>query len=130
MRHRVYGRILGRTKNERNALFKNLVRSLFISGSIETTQAKAKSIKGLVDKIINQAKTPVSKRLISQFLSDQRVAHKLIKEIIPRLESRNSGYTSLMRIGPRPGDGAMIVKMSLLLEEEKKKKTKAVKKGK
>lgn len=106
MRHKVYGKHLGRDKNERTALFKNLIGSLILHGSITTTEAKAKAIKGLVDKMINQAK---------------KKPDPLFKDIVPRLKSRTSGYTSLIRLGPRQGDGAMIVKLSLLLEEAKKK---------
>ena len=119
MRHRVYGRHLGRSKNARTALFRNLVRSLFISESIQTTEGKAKAIKGLVDKIITQAKSPATRRLVSKFLTDTKVAEKLIKEITPRLVSRNSGYTSIVKLGRRVGDGSMIVRMSLLIEGKK-----------
>lgn len=103
MRHNVNGKKLGRDKNERTALFKNLVRSLVLHGSITTTEAKAKAIKGLIDKTINQAKKSPS---------------LLYKEIIPRLRTRSSGYTSVVKLGSRQGDGAMMVKMSLLLEEK------------
>lgn len=119
MRHKVYGKHLGRNKNERTALFKNLVQSLILSESIETTEAKAKAIKGLVDKIITQAKSPTTRRLVSQFLVSKKTQDKLIKEILPRLSGRTSGYTSTVRMGKRLGDNALIVKMSLLLEEKK-----------
>lgn len=99
MRHKVYGKHLGRDKNERTALFKNLIGSLILHGSITTTEGKAKAIKGLVDKMINQAKIK---------------PNALFKDIVPRLKNRTSGYTSLVREGPRQGDGAMMVKMSLL----------------
>lgn len=99
MRHKVYGKHLGRDKNERTALFKNLIGSLILHGSITTTEAKAKAIKGLVDKKINQAKKGKDSRF---------------KEIIPRLKNRTSGYISLIKLGPRQGDGAKMVKMSLL----------------
>lgn len=119
MRHRVYGSKLGRNKNQRTALFKNLVQSLILHSSIQTTEAKAKAIKGLVDKIINQAKNPDTRRLLQTFLISKKTQEKLIKEIIPLLKSRTSGYTSLIRMGQRKGDGAMMVKISLLLEEKK-----------
>ncbi len=119
MRHKVYGKHLGRNKNQRTALFKSLVQSLFISEEIETTEAKAKSVKGLVDKIITQAKSPTSKRLVSQFLTKRETQDKLFKYLLPRLGNRNSGFTSIIKLGRRMGDGAMIVKMSLLLEEKK-----------
>lgn len=119
MRHRVYGKHLGRSKDQRTALFKSLVRSLILEESIKTTQPKAKAVIGLVDKIITQAKSATSKRLVSQFLTHKTVTDKLDKEILPRLKSRTSGYTSLVKIGPRLGDGAMIVKLSLILDSIK-----------
>lgn len=114
MRHRVYGKHLSRDKNQRTALFRSLVGALFIHGSIETTESKAKSVKALVDKIINQAKNKNTQRLVQSFLIQKPIQEKLIKEIGPALKDRTSGYTSIVRLGSRPGDGAMIVKMSLL----------------
>lgn len=127
MRHKVYGKHLSRDKDQRTALFKSLVRSLILEESIQTTAPKAKAIKGLFDKIITQAKSPTSKRLVSQFLIHKPVLDKLNNEILPKFSSRTSGYTSMVRIGPRLGDGAMIVKMSLILDEAK---TPAAKKAK
>lgn len=124
MRHKVYGKHLGRDKNQRNALFKNLVRSLILWEKIETTESKAKAIKGFVDKIINAAKTPNTRRLVSQFLIDKKAQEKLIKELTPKLKNRTSGYTSITKLGKRLGDGAMMVKMRLLLEEVKNKEPK------
>lgn len=118
MRHRVYGRHLGRTKNERASLFKNLIGALILHGSIETTGAKAKAVKGLIDRIINQAKSKDTKRLVEQFLTQRKIQEKLYKEIVPRLVARNSGYTSIIKIGQRIGDGAMMVRMSLLVSEQ------------
>lgn len=122
MRHNVYGKHLGRTKNERANLFKNLVQSLMVFEKIETTEAKAKAIKGLVDKIINQAKSENTRRFVSQFLTQKKTSEKLIQDILPRLQSRNSGYTSTVKLGRRLGDGAMIVQMRLLLDQTKEKK--------
>lgn len=120
MRHNVYGAHLGRNKNQRTALFKSLVESLVLHESIQTTESKAKAVKGLVDKIISQAKDTSTRRLVSQFLVKKTVQDRLVKELLPRLKDRNSGYTSTVRLGMRPGDGAMMVKMSLLLAEPKK----------
>lgn len=129
MRHRVYGKHLGRSKDQRTALFKSLVRSLILEESIKTTLPKSKAVKGLVDKIITQAKSETSKRLVAQFLTHKTVLDKLNNEILPRVGSRTSGYTSVVKIGPRMGDGAMIVKMSLILDaiKEPVKKAKAIK---
>ncbi len=130
MRHRVYGRHFGRNKDERTALFKTLVQSLFVRESIQTTQAKAKSIKGLVDKLINQAKSPATRRLIQQFIVSKEISGKLIKDIAPRFKDRNSGYTSIVKVGRRAGDGADMVRMSLIegpvkevVREKKEEKT-------
>lgn len=116
MRHRVYGKKLGRNKNERSALFKSLVQELFLHGSITTTESKAKAIKGLVDKIINLAKNENTQRLLQTYLNKD-LQERLIKQIIPKLENRVSGYTGLVRIGVRSGDQTMMVKMSLKQNE-------------
>lgn len=117
MRHSVYGKKLSRDKNQRAALFKSLVQSLLLSESIQTTEAKAKAIKGLVDKIITQAKSTATRRLVNQFLVSKQTQEKLVKELLPRLKDRQSGYTSIVKLGPRQGDGAMMVKMSLLMSQ-------------
>ncbi len=114
MRHRVYGKKLGLNKDQRTALFKSLVQALFISESIETTEAKAKAVKGLVDKLINQAKSPATRRLVHQFIVSKSLSEKLIKDIAPRFKDRNSGYTTLVKVGKRIGDSANIVRMSLI----------------
>ncbi len=119
MRHSVYGRKLGRDKNQRTALFRSLVQSLILSEQITTTEAKAKAIRGTVDRLINQAKSPESRRLISQFLVSKKVSDKLVKDLIPRLQGRNSGYSSIVRLGRRLGDDAMMVRMRLLVREKK-----------
>jgi large subunit ribosomal protein L17 len=130
VRHRVYGKHLGRSKDQRTALFKSLVRSLILEESIKTTEPKAKAVKGLVDKIITQAKSPTSKRMVSQFLVHKVVTDKLDQELLPRMQSRTSGYTSMVKLGARLGDGAMMVKLSLILEESRVKSQESSKKEK
>lgn len=119
MRHRVYGKHLGRDKNGRTALFRSLVQALIISEKIRTTEPKAKAIKGLIDKLITQAKSPSTRRMVSQFLTHKQLSDKLIKDIVPRLGNRQSGYTSMVKIGRRMGDGASMVQVNLLTEEVK-----------
>lgn len=119
MRHSVYGKKLSRDKNQRTALFRALVSSLILSESIQTTEAKAKAIKGLVDKVINQAKSANTKHLVGQFFTQSKITNKL-NDLIPRLSNRTSGYTSIVRVGKRLGDGAMVVQMRLLVEEPSK----------
>ncbi|OGE30862.1 50S ribosomal protein L17 [Candidatus Daviesbacteria bacterium RIFCSPHIGHO2_01_FULL_44_29] len=115
MRHSIYGKKLSRDTNQRTALFKALVSSLILSEKIQTTQAKAAAIKGLVDRLITQAKSPTTKRLVAQFLTRKEVYEKLINDLTPRMKDRNSGYTSVVKLGYRQGDGALMVQMSLLL---------------
>lgn len=116
MRHRVYGKHLGRDKNQRTALFRSLIRSLILFESITTTEAKAKAIKGLVDKLISKSKkgTNSSIRVVQSALPQKEISERLIQEIAPRYKSRTSGFTQIVRIGSRLGDGAMMVRMSLV----------------
>lgn len=118
----MYGYKLGLSKNERTALFRKLVQNLIICEKIETTEAKAKAIKGLIDKIINQAKSPATRSITAQFLINKTAFDKLTKDLLSRLQTRNSGYTSVVKVGRRLGDNAMMVRMSLLTEEPAKMK--------
>ncbi len=118
MRHSIYGKKLSRDTNQRTALFKSLIQSLILSEKIETTKAKAQAIRGLVDKLVTQAKSPTTRRLVSQFLTDKRVYNKLV-DLTPRMQTRNSGYTSIIKTGFRQGDGSMMVQMKLLLDQPK-----------
>lgn len=125
MRHRVYGKHLNRDKNQRTALFRGLVRSLILHESINTTLAKAKAVRGLVDSLIVRSKqnSQAARNLVNAFLPQKEVRNKLFEEIAPRYQNRTSGFTSIIKLGTRAGDGAMIVKMSLVGEDESKKET-------
>lgn len=117
MRHSIYGKKLGRSKNQRTALFRSLVRSLILHERIHTTHVKAKAIKGLVDKLVNRAKRSdnASKQVVNSFLTQPDVAKKLYEDVALRYkDDRVSGYTSIVRLGTRQGDGAMMVSMSLV----------------
>lgn len=120
MRHRIYGKKLGRNKNERTSLFRNLTRELFLRGAITTSHSKAAAIKGMVDKIINLSKNKNSQRLIHSFFNDNLLQERLIKEIAPMMQNRTSGYTSVMKIGVQAGDRTTLVKMSLIGLEQLK----------
>lgn len=117
MRHRVYGKQLGRNKNGRGRLFKGLLWQLVLHGSIQTSDAKSKAIKGLIDKAINFAKEKNYSRLQS-IVTDKNLQERLVKEIAPKMEKRTSGYTSMVRLGTRLGDQTMMVRMSLLGAEQ------------
>ncbi|MEK7616712.1 MAG: bL17 family ribosomal protein [Patescibacteria group bacterium] len=101
-------------------LFKSLLNSLFLYGTIETSEANAKAVKSLVDKVINLAKKKHSQARLQSFINDKNLQDRVIKEIIPKLGSRNSGYTSLIKLGRRLGDQTMVVRMSLIGAEELK----------
>ncbi len=118
MRHNVYGKKLGRNKDERDVLFKSLVHHLFSHGTIETTESKAKAIKGLVDHIITLAKNKTSRRLIQSYIANKSLQSRLVDDILPKVSNRISGYTSLVKLGRRLGDNTMMVRMSLIGAEK------------
>ena len=125
MRHRVYGKHLQRDKNQRTALFRSLVRELVLHESIQTTSAKAKAIKGLVDKLITKSKenTNASKLVVESFVNQPAISKKLMEEIAPRFKDRTSGFTNIVRLGSRAGDGAVMVQMSLIQADKVSEKT-------
>ena len=116
MRHRVFGRKLGRDVKARKALFKNLINALIEHHEIKTTEAKAKAIKGLVDRFVSRAKKKDlhSRRLVFSFLQNKKMVNKLFEEIAPRFKSRTSGFTRIIKLGRRRGDAAMMVKMEFV----------------
>lgn len=114
MKHLKKGRKLGRVRNQRKALFKTLLGSLIMREKIQTTEAKAKEIKGKVDKIINAAKkTQVESKKISAIrkLKKQlpaQAVQKITGEFLDRFFKRNSGYARIIKLNPRKSDGARI----------------------
>ncbi|KAF0242830.1 MAG: large subunit ribosomal protein L17 [bacterium] len=120
MRHRIYGKHLGRDKDERQNLFRGLVQALLTHGTITTSESKAKATKGLIDKVINLAKEKRTQGRLQSFLTDKNLQERLIKEIVPKLGTRTSGYTSMVRMGSRLGDQTMMVRMSLIGAEQLK----------
>lgn len=130
MRHRVKGRKLGRNSSQRKALFRQLLASLFLKGEIKTTLAKAKAIKGLADKLVTKAKKGSlhQQRLIHSFLQNKTAAQRLMKEIAPGFKKRTSGFTSIIHLGQRRGDGAVMAKIGLAGERKEKTPRSSVKK--
>src|SRR3990167_240701 len=116
MKHRQPGRQLNRDINHRKALFKNLILSLILTGQVNTTQAKAKAIKRLVDKLITRAKkgTLQARRLIASFLHDSSAVNKLVDDIAPKFKHRSSGFTTLERLSHRRGDNALMVNLKFV----------------
>lgn len=116
MRHRVFGRKLNRDFNARKSLFKNLVSSLIDKGQITTTEAKAKAVRGLMDKLVTRAKEGSlhSRRLLESFLQDKNLVNKIVDEIAPKFASRPGGFTRILRLERRYGDNAEMVKMEFV----------------
>ncbi len=132
MKKHVFGRKLKRDINERKALFKGLMSSLVLHEKIETTEAKAKSIKGEIDKLVTNAKKDgiLARKLLSDKLSPEAL-EKMIEDIAPRFNKRQGGYTKMVRLGKRFGDDATIVMLEWVEQKpvlEKTEETKEVKK--
>ena len=108
MRHSVFGRKLSRTKNERRRLLQGLARDLIRRGTIRTTISKAKAVQPLVEKLITQAKKNGSgaKGAIKRVLSDKETEKLLFADAGTRFKARGSGFTRIIRLGPRMGDSA------------------------
>lgn len=116
MRHRRAGRKLSRNTNERKSLFRNLIRSLVMREKIETTVAKAKAIKPLVDKLMTKAKqgTLAARRLTLASLPDRAAVDKLFNDLAKRSAKRNSGFTRIRRLALRRGDNTMMAIIELV----------------
>ena len=120
-------RKLGRDSAARKALFRDLVTDLFINERIETTEAKAKEVRRLAEKMITLAKRNDlhARRQVAAFVRKERVAphdddnkqnvlEKLFDDIAPRYAERQGGYTRILKLGPRRGDAAPMVYLELV----------------
>ncbi len=125
MRHRVAGKRLNRTTGARNALRRNLIKQLFEHERIKTTQAKASAIRGEAEKMITIARNSIeaedaqkvhARRLVAARLGGNKTLPKLFDDIAPRFVNRNGGYTRMLKLGPRMGDGAEMVLLELVEE--------------
>jgi large subunit ribosomal protein L17 len=116
MRHKVAGRKLGRASGHRRALYRNLVTDLLGYEKIITTEAKAKEVRGLAEKMITLGKTGDlhSRRQALAFIIDKKVTEKVFTELAPRYAERPGGYTRITKLGPRLGDGAAMVQLELV----------------
>ena len=115
--HRVDGRKLGRKMGPRLALYRNLTVSVLRYERVKTTEAKAKEISGRVEKAITLAKRgdlTARRAVVSAFPNEPLVVTKLFDEIAPKYADRSSGFTRIVKIGPRPGDAAEIVQIELV----------------
>jgi large subunit ribosomal protein L17 len=123
MRHGVFGRRLNRQKDARTALRKVLVNQLFKHERIQTTEAKAKAIRGQAERLITLAKhgnaagesrMVAARRLAVARLGDPEMVKKLFDDIAPRYTSRNGGYTRILKLGMRKGDAAKMALIELV----------------
>lgn len=109
-------RKLGRRTDHRTAMLRNQVQSLFSNGKITTSVTRAKETRRMAEKMITLAKKGDlhSKRQISAYIYDKEVAKKLVEEIAPKYADRNGGYTRILKLGPRRGDGTEMVILELV----------------
>ncbi|HIC93538.1 MAG TPA: 50S ribosomal protein L17 [Anaerolineae bacterium] len=116
MRHRKAGRKLGRSSGHRKALYRNLITELFRHERIKTTEAKARAIRPLAEKLITLGKRGDlhARRLAAARLNDPLVVKKLFDELAPRYENRPGGYTRILKLGRRRGDGAEMAIIELV----------------
>ena len=117
MAHRIGGRKLSRKQGPRLALYKNLTVSVLRYERVQTTEAKAKEIRGFVDRMIPLAKQndlAARRAVVAQLPNEPLVVNKLFDEIAPKYADRASGYTRIVKIGPRRGDAAPIVQIELV----------------
>lgn len=130
MRHKVSGRKFGREKGHRNLMLKNLVASLVKHERINTTQAKAKEIRSLAEKIITYGKkgSVHHRRLAFKVLKNRDLVKKVFDEIAPRFETTEGGYTRILKNGYRRGDCAPMAIIEFTHGSEKKEEAKPKKK--
>jgi len=115
MKKRIKRRILSRKTGPRKALIRSLSRELFLQEKIKTTEAKAKEFSGFAEKQITKAKKgDVTARRALAKLFDDPVVKKLVDVIAPRYKNRNGGYTRIMKLGSRQGDGAKMAIIELV----------------
>ena len=116
MRHRVSGRKFDRPTDHRLAMFHNLVKDLLRYEKIETTEAKAKEIRGMAEKVITLGKdgTLHARRQALTVVTDEKVVRRVFEELAPRYADRPGGYTRIVKLGRRLGDGAPTVRLELV----------------
>lgn len=126
MRHHVAGYKLGRTTDQRKGLRRTMIRQLFEHERIQTTRAKAASIRGEAERLITVARNSAegsdidkvnARRLVAARLGNApEIVTKLFDDIAPRFSNRKGGYTRVLKLGPRLGDAAEMVLLELVEE--------------
>ena len=116
MRHRKAGRQLRRTSEQKLALMRSLAKSLIERGAIETTEAKAKELRPFIEKLITKAKTGTlhARRLAGRHVQHRETADKLFQEVGVKFATCTGGYTRILKVGHRKGDGAEMARIELI----------------
>lgn len=117
MKHRIFGKKLGRNYNERKALFKSLIKAMFIHGSINTTQARATSIVSTIESLSHIIITKpelIAKRELFKTLQDQTWVNNVFKKFKEVFGEQTSNFTKITKIKRRYGDDSLIVKLSFV----------------
>jgi large subunit ribosomal protein L17 len=110
------GKRFGGDAAHQKAMFGNLVASMIAAEAIVTTEAKAKAIRPVVEKVVTKAKKGGvhNHRQVVAFIRDKDMAHKLFEEIAPRYADRPGGYTRILKLGPRQGDNAPMARIEFV----------------
>lgn len=126
MRHRKAGKKLGRDSSHRKAMLRNMVTSLFRHEQLETTDARARQLRPVAEKMITLAKRGDlhARRQALAYIKDKAIAHRLFEDLRDRYLDRQGGYVRVIRKGNRKGDSAPVSVIQLLPAEEGKKKSK------
>ena len=132
MRHRVAGKKLGRKTAHRVMMFRNMVTSLFDKERVRTTLDRAKAVRPIAERMITLGKreTLHARRQALAYVKDPAIVSKLFSTLAPRFSQRRGGYTRIIRVGFRDGDGAQMAYLELIGSEFKPAKSEEGKKGK
>ena len=116
MRHRKKGKILDRKKGPREAMIRNLAASILIYEKVKTTKAKAKVVKPLVERLISAARTGdlTARRKLIKILPQPMAVKKVMEVLGAKYKDRKGGYTRIVKISRRQGDGAEMVQIELV----------------
>lgn len=116
MRHQKKKVTLDRKKAPRTALLKNLAASVILYEKVKTTEAKARAIRPLVEKMITIGKSPTlaSRRKLLSFFPTENPVKKIMEDLSQRYAERKGGYTRIVKLGARQGDGAKVVQIELI----------------
>ncbi|MDO8617525.1 MAG: 50S ribosomal protein L17 [Candidatus Uhrbacteria bacterium] len=116
MRHRRKGKTLDRKNGPRNALLRQLATSVILYEHINTTLAKAKAIKPIVEKLITKGrqKSLATRRFLLKEIVQESAVNKILEELGPRYATRPGGYTRIIKLSPRKGDGAEVAQIQLV----------------